>query len=186
MRLQCQRLRLVSLQHRAYQNAAGRSIFSQVVEFSMSTCRQLWRALALVATLSLVTHAAALEGVGRLATYEKAPGEAFFALSIMPKVAADPAQTNEVVILFDTSASQAGTYRDEALAALGYAAAWPGCQRPRAVDGGRYESGAYDGGLCRRRQPRLASRPAQARAARAAGRDRYGPGPLHRRGQLRH
>ncbi|MDX1945572.1 MAG: hypothetical protein SFU86_09190, partial [Pirellulaceae bacterium] len=85
----------------------------------MSTCRQLWRASALVATLSLAAHAAAIEGVGRLATYEKAPGESYFALSVMPKVAADPAQTNEIVILFDTSASQAGTYRDDALAALG-------------------------------------------------------------------
>ena len=85
----------------------------------MSTRRQLWRAFGLVAMLSLSAAALAADGVGRLATYEQAPGETYFALSVMPKVAADPAQTNEIVVLFDTSASQAGAFRDDAMAALG-------------------------------------------------------------------
>jgi len=84
----------------------------------MSTCRQLWQLTGVVASLALATLCVAEEATGRLATYDKAPGESFFALSVMPKVAADAAQTNEIVVLFDTSASQAGAVRDEALVAL--------------------------------------------------------------------
>jgi von Willebrand factor type A domain len=87
----------------------------------MSTCRQLWRAASL-ATLALAglaaSHAWAAEAVGRLATYDKAPGESYFALSVMPKVAPAAQQANDVVVLFDTSASQAGVFRDDGLAAL--------------------------------------------------------------------
>src|SRR4030095_14796376 len=61
--------------------------------------------------------ARAAEAVGRLATFEKAPGESYFALSVMPKVAPAANQASDVVILFDTSASQAGVFRDDALAA---------------------------------------------------------------------
>jgi uncharacterized membrane protein YgcG len=60
---------------------------------------------------------ASAEPRARLGTYDKA-GEEFFALSLSPGMAADAAQTNEVVILFDTSASQAGKFRDDALASL--------------------------------------------------------------------
>src|SRR5687767_14791884 len=86
----------------------------------MSTCSQLWRTTGLAAAMALVAFGVAIsqDAVGRLATYEKAPGESYFALSVMPKVAADAGQTNEVVILFDTSASQAGAIRDDALVAL--------------------------------------------------------------------
>lgn len=54
----------------------------------------------------------------RLATYENAAGEMFFAASLLPSQGSDPQQLNEVVVLFDTSASQAGVLRDDALAAL--------------------------------------------------------------------
>lgn len=54
----------------------------------------------------------------RLATYENAAGEMFFAASLVPNKGSDPKQTNEVVVLFDTSASQAGVLRDDALTAL--------------------------------------------------------------------
>jgi len=53
----------------------------------------------------------------RLGTYGKA-GQEFFALSLMPQGTADAGQKNEVVILVDTSASQAGQYRAEELAVL--------------------------------------------------------------------
>jgi hypothetical protein len=87
----------------------------------MSTCRQLWQFSAVLAGLSLAgltAEVSADEAVGRLATYDKAPGESYFALSVMPKVAADAGQKNDVVILFDTSASQAGAVRSDAMAAL--------------------------------------------------------------------
>ena len=41
----------------------------------MSTCRQLWQATSLVAGLLLAVPAVAEEAAGRLATFEKAPGE---------------------------------------------------------------------------------------------------------------
>ncbi|HEX5105152.1 MAG TPA: hypothetical protein VFV87_15135, partial [Pirellulaceae bacterium] len=60
---------------------------------------------------------ASAETKGRLATYDK-DGEQYFALSLSPGVPAAANQANEVVILFDTSASQAGNYRTDALSAL--------------------------------------------------------------------
>src|SRR5688572_23082701 len=103
--------------------AVGERSFLLCGVLRMSTCRQLWQLSGVVASLALAGlaltgPAVAEEATGRMATYEKAPGESYFALSVMPKVAADPAQTNEVVVLFDTSASQAGAVRDEALVAL--------------------------------------------------------------------
>ncbi len=54
-----------------------------------------------------------------LSTYQRENGETFFALSLTPSAdAADRAQPRDIVILFDTSASQAGPYRDTAMAAL--------------------------------------------------------------------
>ncbi|HZL88801.1 MAG TPA: VWA domain-containing protein, partial [Pirellulaceae bacterium] len=53
----------------------------------------------------------------RVATYAQ-NGTTHFAISLMPNIKADPAQKIEVVILVDTSASQAGKYRDGALAAV--------------------------------------------------------------------
>src|SRR5262245_7050625 len=67
--------------------------------------------------IALVTSAWAASPTSRLGTYEK-NGQSYFALSLMPQAAADPAQKNEVVILVDTSASQAGRYRAEELDAL--------------------------------------------------------------------
>ena len=81
----------------------------------MST-RKCVLALVPVLVASLVAVASA-EPKARLGTYDR-EGERFFALSLSPGVKADANQNNEVVILFDTSASQAGTYRDDALAAL--------------------------------------------------------------------
>ena len=82
----------------------------------MSTRKCAWLALAPVLALTWAAAASA-EPKARLGTYDKA-GEQFFALSLSPGMAADAAQTNEVVILFDTSASQAGKFRDDSLAAL--------------------------------------------------------------------
>ena len=54
----------------------------------------------------------------RLATYDKAAGESYFALSLTPpqRVAAAPVQ--DIVILADTSASQTGLFRTDSLLAV--------------------------------------------------------------------
>src|SRR5687768_18603543 len=82
----------------------------------MSTRNRVWLAVAPVLTLALAAVAWAAPSA-RLATYDKA-GEQFYALSLRPGMPADAAQANEVVILFDTSASQTGAFRDDALTAL--------------------------------------------------------------------
>lgn len=53
-----------------------------------------------------------------LETYHAPDGSNYFALSLMPQQAIPAAEARDVVILFDTSASQSGVYRDKALAAL--------------------------------------------------------------------
>ena len=53
----------------------------------------------------------------RLATYQSGD-ETSFALSLRPKANSAPAEANELLILFDTSASQAGLYRKDATQAL--------------------------------------------------------------------
>src|SRR5262245_17397750 len=67
--------------------------------------------------VALVANAWAASPTSRLGTYEQ-NGQSYFALSLMPQAAADPAQKNEVVILVDTSASQAGRFRAEEMDAL--------------------------------------------------------------------
>ncbi len=82
-------------------------------------CTRTFSRLILAAALciALVADVWAASPSGRLGTYEK-NGQSYFALSLMPQAAADPAQKNEVVILVDTSASQAGRYRAEEVEAL--------------------------------------------------------------------
>jgi tetratricopeptide (TPR) repeat protein len=54
-----------------------------------------------------------------LSTYQRDDGQTFFALSLSPPSdSATGNRSHDVVILFDTSASQAGMYRETALAAL--------------------------------------------------------------------
>jgi hypothetical protein len=73
-----------------------------------------------LAVLGLWAMSATVAGepAARLATYEKASGEKFFALSLAPVEGKEPAQAVEVVLLVDTSASQAGRFRDDTIAAL--------------------------------------------------------------------
>jgi len=54
-----------------------------------------------------------------LNTYQREDGQTFFALSLTPpEDAGDKSGARDVVILFDTSASQSGAYRDTAFAAV--------------------------------------------------------------------
>ena len=54
----------------------------------------------------------------RLATFDTATGESYFALSLTPQLDLPPAKATEIVVLFDTSASQTGLYREDAMSAL--------------------------------------------------------------------
>jgi hypothetical protein len=53
-----------------------------------------------------------------LATYDKAAGESYFALSLTPQVRPKAARIQDVVILVDTSASQRGLFRSDTLLAV--------------------------------------------------------------------
>ena len=72
----------------------------------------------------------------RLETYQAEDGQAYFALT-MPAVPASADGPRDVVVLFDTSASQAGFYRDTAIAALRALPRVARPQRPRATGGSR-------------------------------------------------
>ncbi|MCI0333714.1 MAG: VWA domain-containing protein [Planctomycetes bacterium] len=72
--------------------------------------------LALLACPALALDAGS--PVATLKTYQRDDGQTFFALSLTPPAEAETEQPCDVVILFDTSASQAGAYRDTALAAI--------------------------------------------------------------------
>ncbi|HUY88384.1 MAG TPA: hypothetical protein VMV10_06595 [Pirellulales bacterium] len=56
--------------------------------------------------------------VAKLETFVKADGEGFFALSLSPNLAQPPSPPRQLAVIFDTSASQTGAYRETALAAL--------------------------------------------------------------------
>ena len=56
-------------------------------------------------------------------TYHKADGEDYYALSLAPAKALPEAKQHEIVVLFDTSASQVGNYRDKASKCCGPSAA---------------------------------------------------------------
>jgi Mg-chelatase subunit ChlD len=62
--------------------------------------------------------AASPSATGRLATFDTSSGETYFALSLAPQAASVTAEARDVVVLFDTSASQTGKYRTDALEAL--------------------------------------------------------------------
>ncbi|MEC9096519.1 MAG: hypothetical protein VX776_07810, partial [Planctomycetota bacterium] len=66
--------------------------------------------------LSPLTTAAESEGV--LHTYKKATGETFFALSLQAQQQLPAAGAHDILVLFDTSASQIGEYRKDAMACL--------------------------------------------------------------------
>ena len=69
----------------------------------------------------LLPRAVAAEPLGsntRLATYDTATGETYFALSLVPQVEIPSVRACDVVVLFDTSASQTGAYRSESLEVL--------------------------------------------------------------------
>ncbi|NQU20353.1 MAG: VWA domain-containing protein, partial [Candidatus Nealsonbacteria bacterium] len=73
-------------------------------------------AAAVLATCSM--GAASGAEAARLDTFTHPDGTNFFALSLKPQAAAPAAAAHDVVILLDTSASQAGDFRKQAMASL--------------------------------------------------------------------
>jgi hypothetical protein len=84
----------------------------------MLKCSRLTLAFAPLAILTLIVGIAAGAESVRLATFEKEPGENYFALSLSPQAKAQAPAAAEIVVLFDTSASQSGVFREDALAGL--------------------------------------------------------------------
>ncbi|HRX78020.1 MAG TPA: VWA domain-containing protein, partial [Pirellulaceae bacterium] len=71
-----------------------------------------------VTATSLPSRSQVFAAESRLATFDSSTGEKYFALSLKPDNLGPPAAAHDVVVLFDTSASQTGLYRDDAIDAL--------------------------------------------------------------------
>ncbi len=91
------------------------------------TFRSLWISGACVVLASCALAVAAPSGeklpasatpTAQMQTYVTGDGEAVFALALTPSIPEPPRQPHDVAILFDTSASQTGTFRQKGLAAL--------------------------------------------------------------------
>ena len=67
---------------------------------------------------ALVAPSVLAESGAQLITYRAEGGPTYFALSLTPASDQAPVRASDVVILFDTSASQTGAYRETAFAAL--------------------------------------------------------------------
>ncbi|MDE0737165.1 MAG: hypothetical protein OSB47_15185, partial [Pirellulaceae bacterium] len=81
-----------------------------------------WACLPLVLMWVTATFAAPpqedVSPAAQMTTFAKPSGETFFALSVKPNVEVKPIAAHDVLVLFDTSASQTGLYRKDSLAAL--------------------------------------------------------------------
>ena len=75
-------------------------------------------AVAMVAVAVAAPRASSGPQAARLATYTSPTGTHHFALSLRPQLRPQAAASHRIVVLFDTSASQTGAYRDDALGAL--------------------------------------------------------------------
>ncbi|HEY2826681.1 MAG TPA: hypothetical protein VGJ04_03695, partial [Pirellulales bacterium] len=62
--------------------------------------------------------AASSAAAARFEAYAKPDGASYFALSLMPQVTLPPAESSNVVVLFDTSAREMGPYREKGLETL--------------------------------------------------------------------
>ncbi|MCH8923469.1 MAG: hypothetical protein IIA67_10025, partial [Planctomycetes bacterium] len=73
---------------------------------------------AIAATVVAAPRASAGSQASRLATYTSPTGTQHFALSLRPQLRLPAPSSHRIVVLFDTSASQTGAYRDDGLRAL--------------------------------------------------------------------
>ena len=74
--------------------------------------------LCLLEAIWLGGLSSAAEPSAKLSTYETPAGETYFALALNSGQETDVAEARDLLVMFDTSASQTGTYRDDALTAL--------------------------------------------------------------------
>ena len=77
----------------------------------------VWPVCLLLAA-GLQANAAEVARTSSLKTYQDVDGKTYFALSVNPTIAAKATQARDILVLFDTSASQTGAYRDDALETL--------------------------------------------------------------------
>jgi uncharacterized protein with von Willebrand factor type A (vWA) domain len=79
---------------------------------------RLWIAALALSFATSPAVALADPAAAELNTYQREDGQTFFALSLTLPADAATSRPSDIVILFDTSASQAGAYRETALAAV--------------------------------------------------------------------
>ena len=54
----------------------------------------------------------------KMHTYDKASGESYYAMSLSPNIELSTAEAHDILVLVDTSASQVGEYRRDAMVCL--------------------------------------------------------------------
>ena len=121
-------------------------------------------ALLLLSSTAAMPAAEPAKESARIDAFAK-EGDAFFAPSLSPAMARPAAKPRDVVILFDTSASQMGPVSRQGTRRARRDACGLGAERSRATAGGRFECHPVDG------QVRSAGS-AETRQAIAALRDR--------------
>src|SRR3569623_328909 len=89
-----------------------RSPFASAAMMTLAWC--CWSALAPAAE----PIGAPAADPAQMETFSKPGGDTYFALKLTPPMARPAARPHDIVVLFDTSASQTGAYRDKAIASL--------------------------------------------------------------------
>jgi tetratricopeptide (TPR) repeat protein len=84
----------------------------------LQPCPEVVRRSVMIVAVALAASSAWADGKAELHTYDRSDGQTFYALSLTPPTSEAAKEPCEVVILFDTSASQTGSYRDTSFAAL--------------------------------------------------------------------
>ena len=88
---------------------SNRSIFAKVLHSTLA---------CMIALMSTISVQANENAAAQIFTYDKATGETFYALAIRPNGAIPAPADSDVIVMFDTSASQTGIYRKDALGCL--------------------------------------------------------------------
>ena len=94
---------------------ATRSLRTRFVSMMKKSTRSLLAATLALALCPSLAHAGE---AGPMGVFTHTDGSTYFSLSVTPDVKVDTSAAREIVVLFDTSASQTSMYRDAALASL--------------------------------------------------------------------
>ena len=125
------------------------------------------------------------DGSASVRTFAPREGEVYFAVELRPKLAHPALRPSQILVLFDTSASQAGEFREKALQALGECLANLAANdrvKLLAVD---LQAIPLTDGFVAPSSPEDATCSDGVAAARPVGLDRYGSGPACGDRQLR-